>query len=200
MATQAKTKPLEWPICIIDFEATSLSKASYPIEVGVCLWTDTDLPARVWGTLIQPTQKWLDTKDWTDEAFALHGISQSDLHAGKSPEQVCSELLHFCAAADVVFCDGNSHDHHWHNQLVSAADKGSGIILASLQKMLFHHEIFDDYEVIHLSQVDRHRALPDAIDAMARIAKVIGVTLEIDMADIESDPIQVALATQALQP
>ena len=200
MATQAKTKPLEWPICIVDFEASSLSKQSYPIEVGVCLCTDPDLPVRLWGSLIRPTEKWLESQDWSDEAFAVHGITQEDLQTGLTPEEIRLELLKFCAPADLVFCDGGDHDHHWHNQLCAAAGAGTGMVLASLQKMLFHHELYEPYAERAESANTRHRAIPDCIEIITQIADVAGIAIEIDLSTIEHDPIQAALAKEAWQP
>ena len=199
MASKSTRKPLQWPICIIDFEATSLSKQSYPIEVGVCLWTDPSLPARTWGALIRPHETWLAEGDWSEEAFALHGISQQELKDGLTPYQVAETLLTFCAPADLIFCDGGDHDRHWHSRISTAAERGTGILLASLQKMLFHHGIFDEYEDLSSKITDRHRALPDAIDIMQRIAKVEGLDLEIDLPDASVGPTQIALAKEALR-
>ena len=192
-------KPLQWPICIIDFEATSLSKQSYPIEVGVCLWTDPLFPARTWGSLIRPHETWLEGGDWAEEAFALHGISQDDLRTAPTTSQVASDLLHFCAQADLVFCDGGNADHHWHDRLCQAAGRSTGIVLASLQKLLFHHDIYYPYFKLAHASADaiRHRALPDAIAIMRRIAEASSTEIEISLPDHSAGPTQIALAEEA---
>ncbi len=55
-------------LVFLDFEASSLSKQSYPVEVA---WVFEDGRSRAF--LIRPAPDWTD---WSSEAEAIHGISR----------------------------------------------------------------------------------------------------------------------------
>src|SRR3546814_3565033 len=70
----------------LDFEASSLSKASYPIEVA---WVFED--GRSESHLIRPAEQW---SDWRADAEEIHHISQSRLQAEGTPyEQVALRMV-----------------------------------------------------------------------------------------------------------
>lgn len=70
----------------LDFEASSLSKQSYPIEVA---WVFED--GRHRSHLIRPTPEWTD---WSHEAEQIHGISRSLLLTeGHSVHDVANEVV-----------------------------------------------------------------------------------------------------------
>jgi hypothetical protein len=97
----------------LDFEASSLNKASYPIEVGF---------VRADGTgeayLIAPPPDWTD---WDSAAERLHGLSRTRLfNEGLSPQAVVANLLPLFAA-DRVFASAPSWDGHWLSMLLRAA-------------------------------------------------------------------------------
>jgi len=50
---------LSWPIVTLDFEASSLTDRSYPIEVGVSRWSRPDMPIMWWSTIILPHPDWM---------------------------------------------------------------------------------------------------------------------------------------------
>ena len=54
---------MNFPLIVLDFEASSLSDDSYPIEVGVALVLNSDGPIRVWSSLIQPCREWTSRHD-----------------------------------------------------------------------------------------------------------------------------------------
>ncbi|WP_076533697.1 hypothetical protein [Roseovarius nanhaiticus] len=56
----------------LDFEASSLSRESWPIEVGLS-WLEND-EVRTWSTLIRPAPGW-DLADWAPQSAAVHGIA-----------------------------------------------------------------------------------------------------------------------------
>jgi hypothetical protein len=97
----------------LDFEASSLSKQSYPIEVG---WVREDGSGEA--HLIRPAPGWTE---WDDRAAAVHGISRAQLEReGEPHEAVCATLL---AAFDqnIVLASAPSWDGHWLSMLLRAA-------------------------------------------------------------------------------
>lgn len=100
---------------LIDFEASCLPEfgQSYPIEVALARIDGT---SRTW--LIKPSPKWRFW-DWSDDAEALHGISEAMLEQeGLPPEQVLAELAEFAADCD-VFADADL-DAYWLEVLADA--------------------------------------------------------------------------------
>ena len=70
----------------LDFEASSLSKTSYPIEIG---WVFED--GTTAGHLIRPAPSWTD---WDERAAAIHGITREQLQAeGRPHEEVCRLMV-----------------------------------------------------------------------------------------------------------
>ena len=67
-------------LVFLDFEASSLSKRSYPIEVG---WVFEDGKAEAY--LIRPAPDWTD---WDEEAEAIHHIAPERLWAEGAPHDV----------------------------------------------------------------------------------------------------------------
>lgn len=93
---------------LIDFEASSLASASYPIEVA---W---NLGETIEQHLIAPIGRW---NDWSAKSQALHGISRAELIArGQSPVWVC-ERLNRQLAGRVVYSDNPDYDAHWLEEL-----------------------------------------------------------------------------------
>jgi hypothetical protein len=102
-------------VAIIDFEASCLPNdgLSYPIEVAVAKVCGR---SRSW--LIRPAPKWFYW-DWSEDAEALHGISQDMLkRKGLPARQVLDEL-----AAEVagfrVYADSDL-DSYWLETLAEA--------------------------------------------------------------------------------
>ncbi|HEV7277376.1 MAG TPA: transcriptional regulator [Devosiaceae bacterium] len=99
----------------LDFEASSLHKDSYPIEVG---WVLEDGTGEA--HLIRPAPDWTD---WDLEAEALHGLSRSRLQRHGVPhEVVCARLIELFRD-NVVHASAPSWDGHWLSMLLRAADQ-----------------------------------------------------------------------------
>ena len=97
----------------LDFEASSLSDDSYPIEVG---WVFED--GRREAHLIRPAPQWLD---WDKRAEALHGISRTRLEAeGAAHDVVAQRVLEALADHD-VYVGAPSWDGKWLSMLFRAA-------------------------------------------------------------------------------
>jgi hypothetical protein len=112
---------LPWPICTIDFEASSLDVGNFPIEVGLAMWRAPDEPIYCWSTLLRPTDEWQRTGHWSKASQAVHGIKQDDLRLGVSPRYAALVLNHVLRPTGVVFCDGGAFDRHWAQMLFKAA-------------------------------------------------------------------------------
>ncbi|MCW8085729.1 3'-5' exonuclease family protein [Sabulicella glaciei] len=92
------------PVCCIDLEATSLSEASVPIELG---WAaETDESGRC---LIRPAPDWTD---WDERSAAVHGIGRAELEAGLPVAEVAA-ILRRLARRYVLLSDAPLMDGHW---------------------------------------------------------------------------------------
>lgn len=97
----------------LDFEASSLSKQSYPIEVG---WVGEDGSGEA--HLIRPAPGWTE---WDDRAAAVHGITRDQLaRDGEAHDAVCARLLALFEGNDVL-ASAPSWDGHWLSMLLRAA-------------------------------------------------------------------------------
>jgi hypothetical protein len=97
----------------LDFEASSLSDDSYPIEVG---WAAED--GSFESHLIHPAPAWTD---WDECAEAMHGISRARLLAeGEPHETVAHRALQALQPHD-VFVTAPSWDGKWMSLLLRSA-------------------------------------------------------------------------------
>lgn len=171
-------------IYFLDFEASSLTTDSYPIEVS---WMREDGQGEA--HLILPAAGWTD---WSFASEYLHGLSRETLTVDGEPvAAVARRLLTAAWAADSLYCDA-SLDQRWLGTLLGAA--GETIVPTLLDVGgLYRIEcapLFDAlpephsrrYDVAHRMAVrqaadlvadareaeramgrPRHRALPDAM-------------------------------------
>lgn len=100
-------------LVFIDFEASSLGKKSYPIEVG---WVfENGVHADY---LIKPAPGW---NDWDPDAEAIHGISREIVEgAGFSHDEVARIMLRQLAGHDLI-ASAPSWDGKWLSALLRAA-------------------------------------------------------------------------------
>lgn len=99
----------------LDFEASSLSKVSYPIEVG---WVHENGSGE--SHLIRPAPGWTE---WDDDAARIHGLSRERLlRDGEPHAAVCDRLLDVFSGNDVLV-SAPSWDGHWLSMLLRAAGK-----------------------------------------------------------------------------
>ena len=100
----------------MDFEASSLNSASYPIEVA---WSRAD--GSIESHLISPAgvDGW---GDWGARAQAVHGITRAELStSGRPPVWVCRRMLGQIGDARVVYTDCPEFDGTWLAELFKAA-------------------------------------------------------------------------------
>lgn len=97
---------------VIDFEASSLSGQSYPIQVAVYNGEDS------YSAFIRPDDTWTE---WNMSSQAIHNIPRALLFdVGKPAVQVAEELNDFIGK-EIAYCDGGIYDIHWANALHEAA-------------------------------------------------------------------------------
>jgi len=100
-------------IALIDVEASSLGRDSYPIEVGWC-FADT---AEVESHLIRPLPDW---SDWDVQAEAVHRIGRRELEQhGRAADQVSARMS--AALRDRTLWADGSLDQRWINRLFAGA-------------------------------------------------------------------------------
>jgi hypothetical protein len=97
----------------LDFEASSLSNNSYPIEVA---WVFQD------GTfethLIRPAPTWLD---WDERAALTHGYSRDDLFAAGEAHDAVARRLVEALTGHALFASAPSWDGKWLSVLLRSA-------------------------------------------------------------------------------
>jgi hypothetical protein len=100
---------------VLDFEASSLSEESYPIEVS---WGNLDGICAEY--LINPDSVpgWTD---WNDESEKVHNLSRSYCVSNGLDVEVVAAKLVSDLRGKTVYVDGGSHDVRWKNRLLKAA-------------------------------------------------------------------------------
>ena len=112
--TFARTRALLPPMHVfIDFEASSLGKTGFPIEVG---WAFED--DRCEGHLIRPAPQWTD---WDPRSEAIHGLSRETLAAEGEPHDAVAQRLLEALQGHEVFASAPSWDGKWLSALFRAA-------------------------------------------------------------------------------
>lgn len=154
----------------LDFEASSLNKRSYPIEVG---WVGEDGDGEA--HLIRPAPDWID---WDVSAEAVHGISRAQLIAeGEPHEAVCARLIELFDG-NLVHASAPSWDGHWLSVLLRAAGKPRHLLRltdtevafveAARERLGLHADAIQVAELVVQARAAveatpaTHRALPDA--------------------------------------
>ena len=168
-----------WPIATIDFEASSLSRTSYPIEVGVCIWADPEGPIQGWSTLIRPTPEWAEHGDWNKVSAGIHRIPREALEGGLSPAATVEKLNAILAlAAGVGWCDGGAWDVYWGRTLAKASDAKPTFKIGHIDMMTSKLDQLSMMRMLRWldRSPPRHRARDDAERLMKALAR--GLQLE----------------------
>jgi hypothetical protein len=100
-------------IVFVDFEASSLSKLSFPIEVA---WVFPD--GRHRSCLIRPPSDWTD---WSDDAERIHGISKDMLQSEGLPVDVVANTMLRELQGHDLYASAPSWDGKWLSVLLRAA-------------------------------------------------------------------------------
>ena len=97
----------------LDFEASSLSDDSYPIEVA---WVFEDGASET--HLIRPAPSWTD---WDPQAALTHGYSRADLLADGEAHDAVARRLAERLAGHALFASAPSWDGKWLSVLLRSA-------------------------------------------------------------------------------
>jgi len=115
-------------IIFLDFEASSLSGQSFPVEIG---WVAEDGGGET--HLIRPAPGWAD---WSPEAERIHGLSRDLLaREGRPVEVVARRVLDVLGAQGVVVAsDAARWEQMWLNRLMQAAGLAHAIGVVELER------------------------------------------------------------------
>lgn len=170
----------------LDFEASSLGKTSYPIEVA---WVFED--GRGEAHLIRPAEGWTD---WDARAEAIHHIPQAALQRDGSPVEVVAARMIAVLTGHDLYASAPSWDGKWLSTLLRAArlprhslrlrdteEAQRAAAAAVLRGHVDGHRLAQKVEeALVLAGVRErgqpaHRALADAREELARWRRVTAV-------------------------
>jgi hypothetical protein len=165
---------MKFPLILIDFEASSLSTESYPIEVGVAIATQRDEPIGVWSSLIRPDKAWLAGNDWDPVAQKVHNIPAASLNHGLSAHEVALYLNQTLGPVGHAYCDGGRYDGFWLKRLYKAAGIAPNFALWDIAGLfMFERHLFRGFGLVLAESVAPHRAGPDARRLCTALVKVL---------------------------
>ncbi|UWQ04932.1 hypothetical protein [Aliiroseovarius crassostreae] len=101
-------------LVFIDFEASSLSSDSWPIEVGVAWLEGKKVISH--SKMIRPRASW-SLEDWSDASAKVHGISQLELEMAEDAGSVAGWLVE-TVDDRVLVSDAPEFDQRWLNRLL----------------------------------------------------------------------------------
>jgi len=155
------TKPNIEKFATLDFEASSLSLESWPIEVGLS-WLEGD-KVRTWSTLIRPVPDW-NLADWAPQSAAVHGIALEDLMDAPKANKAAGDLIEHLGNR-VMVSDAPEFETRWLSRLMRAGAQAAIPIVEDYHRVSF--ESFSGlaldmlYEALERSTAP-HRAGPDS--------------------------------------
>ena len=100
-------------IVFVDFEASSLGKGGFPIEVG---WAADDGSEE--SHLIRPAPGW---EEWSAEAERVHGIALERLLREGAPHEVVARRMVDVLTGHDLYASAPSWDGQWLSRLLRAA-------------------------------------------------------------------------------
>ncbi|OWW00426.1 transcriptional regulator [Rhizobium sp. R693] len=166
-------------IVFLDFEASSLSKHSYPIEIA---WVFEDGRSR--SLLIKPKPGWTD---WSADAEKVHGISRDRLQEeGSDVELVAKELMAELSGNE-LYASSPSWDGKWLSTLLRGGGmprhalrlRKSDDLFTEVALAILNTGTTVDVPALVANVIARsepanpaHRALPDALLELERLRLV----------------------------
>lgn len=131
-------------IVFLDFEASSLGKESYPIEVGWIFASGGEE-----SHLIKPAPSWTD---WSVESEATHHLTRERLMTQGTPHDVVAKHMLDVLSGHALFATAPSWDGQWLSRLL----RGAGLPRHALR--------LQDTDVAHLdaiTQILRGSGVPE---------------------------------------
>lgn len=151
---------------VIDFEASSLSQTSWPIEVGLS-WLERG-QVQTWSSLIRPDPAW-DLADWSGQSAAVHGIPLSEIGGAPTAAEVTAAFFEVLGGRLLV-SDAPEFETRWLSRLLEAAGQNEIRTIEDFDGVsfaLFSGNALDMlYEAVERRPAP-HRAGPDS----ARLAR-----------------------------
>lgn len=132
-------------IRFIDFEASSLSVDSWPIEIGMS-WVE-GAGTQTWSSLICPDPTW-DLDDWSLRSAEVHNIPKKEVMAARPAAEVARDVAAMLEGKFLV-SDNPEFEWRWMTKLLSSIGGRS--------------PEFTDYDVITQSACHGH---PYALDCL----------------------------------
>jgi hypothetical protein len=121
-------------IYFVDFEASSLGKSGFPIEIA---WIDQSGKGE--SHLIRPANEWLTpgNPEWSKASERIHGISLATLMTEGVPcEQVAKRAAGIIGSAQVFACsDAPSFDGRWLEMLLAAGSQPRSVRLLDVRRV-----------------------------------------------------------------
>lgn len=146
----------ERPLVFLDFEASSLSPESWPIEIG---WAWVEGDAVLGGSaLIAPRPDW-PLSAWWPEAERVHGIPLAEVLAGARAEDVAAMTDAF-AGCELV-SDNPVWEQRWLDRLRAGRPPIPVRRLRHAVQARMHPYEADHFRCALLRAEPRHRAGPD---------------------------------------
>ena len=103
-------------LTFIDFEASSLSPDSWPIEIGLA-WIEPSGAINATSRLIRPDPSWPETA-WSPQSAAIHRISRSALEEADPAADVARWAIDTIGDAHLI-SDAPEFDQHWLDRLLA---------------------------------------------------------------------------------
>lgn len=180
-------------LVFIDFEASSLGKRSYPIEVA---WVFED--GRSEAHLIRPAPDWTD---WDVRAEAIHNIARAELVQDGERHDLVAGRMADVLVGHALFASAPSWDGKWLSALLRAAGysrhalrlrRSDDAMRESARKILepvltgerleaMIESLIEQSEAEIAGAAPAHRALPDAQGERARWLQVCEVARTVAM-------------------
>lgn len=146
---------------MLDFEASSLSDKSWPIEVGIS-WIAAG-KVQTWSSLIQPDPTW-DISDWSLQSEAVHNIPLMSLKTAPKADCVALDLIEKVAERTLI-SDAPPFEQFWLQQLLGEDTEVPPRLIEDYHAVSF--ALFDGFALdVLYEKLERtkapHRAGPDS--------------------------------------
>ncbi len=122
----------------IDFEASSLSGKSYPIEVA---WSDQEGQIESW--LINPEHYPANWIDWDPDSERLHGLSRAYLAEHGTPPLTVAQRMNEQLRDQRLYSDAPEYDGFWLRRLFDSVSLEATFELADATRLL--HSLHPEY-------------------------------------------------------
>lgn len=157
-------------IRFLDFEACSVSAASWPIEIGVSrlLFGEEGVSVATWDSTIRPHTSW-PISEWSEKSAKVHHIPFNELLDGPDAIDVAEKAFEELRGC-VVLSDAPPYETLWLDRLLALIGREGEIFIEDFHAASFSSfsgRVLDDlYEFL-----ERHRAPHRAGRDSARLAR-----------------------------